>query len=89
MPAGAGLWRSTVELFRNISLAVRRYFYFQDALDELRSCSDRQLADIGLRRGDLVGLAYQMAEERIAAGAARRAPAPAVFGRISVLEPAS
>ena len=78
-----------MELLNKIALVVRRYFYFQNALDELKSHSDRQLADIGLRRGDLVGLAYQMAEERVAAYAARRPAAPAVTGRISVLQPAS
>lgn len=78
-----------MELFNNITLAFRRYFHFQDALDELRDLSDRQLADMGLRRGDLVGLAYRIAEERVAAASARRAAASNVTGYVSVLRPAS
>ena len=75
--------------FRKITLFFRRYRYFQAALTELESHSDRQLSDMGLRRGDIVGLAYAMAEERLAADTARRAAAPAVSGYVSVLKPAS
>jgi uncharacterized protein YjiS (DUF1127 family) len=78
-----------VELFNKIALIVRRYFYVQDELAQLEGLSDRHLSDIGLRRGDITDLARAMADQRLAAYAARRVAAPAQSGYVSVLKPAS
>ncbi len=55
-----------MELLRKITLIFRRYHYYQAALAELETYSDRQLSELGLRRGDIAGLAYEMAEQRVA-----------------------
>ena len=55
-----------MELLRKITLVFRRHHHYQAALAELETYSDRQLSELGLRRGDIAGLAYEMAEQRVA-----------------------
>ncbi|MFL5332504.1 MAG: DUF1127 domain-containing protein [Geminicoccaceae bacterium] len=60
-------------LVKRILLAWRQYRHFHAAMAELGNRSDRELADWGVARGDIVGLAYAEAE--------RRAGLPVVAGR--------
>lgn len=57
--------------WRLLSLVVQ-YDAFHSEYDRLKRKSDRDLADIGLSRGDLVQLAWKGGEERRAAWLARR-----------------
>jgi uncharacterized protein YjiS (DUF1127 family) len=55
---------------------------FRAVLAELNGYSDRELADLGVGRGDLARLAYEEAERRVATPLApSRAEAPAWAGR--------
>jgi uncharacterized protein YjiS (DUF1127 family) len=61
---------------RRVVAAVRNWFADQRAISELRSLTDRELADIGLTRGTI-------------AGAVRIAPAPAPAPRASAPQAAN
>ena len=50
---------------------------FRAALVEFDSYSDRELADLGVGRGDVARLAYAEAERRVATPAPSHAEAPA------------
>jgi uncharacterized protein YjiS (DUF1127 family) len=55
---------------------------FRAVLAELNGYSDRELADLGLGRGDVARIAYEEAERRVATPRApSRAEAPAWAGR--------
>ena len=60
---------------------------FRAVLAELDSYSDRELADLGVSRGDVARLAYEEAERRTTTPAASRAEARALGGRNPVLGP--
>lgn len=61
-----------MRLLHAIGLAWTQYLQFRSALAELESYSSRELDELGIRRGDLIRLAYEEAERRIAALAARQ-----------------
>lgn len=58
-------------LSRFLSMIVQ-YDAFHDELERLRRKSDRDLADIGISRDDLVGVAWKAGEARRAAYLGRR-----------------
>ena len=63
-----------MDLIRALHRAWIQYGEFQRVRQALADSSDRQLADMGLARGDIVRLAYEHAE----AYAARHVPARTV-----------
>jgi uncharacterized protein YjiS (DUF1127 family) len=70
-----------MDLLRNIALVYFQYRHFQDALAELKRCSDRELAELGIARSDIARFAYEEAEQHMAALAPRRPEtAPAAAG---------
>ena len=69
-----------MDLLNNLLLTWRQFRHFHAALADLGNRSDRELADRGLTRADIVGLAYATAERRVAAAAPTRRAAPAVHG---------
>ncbi len=67
-----------MNLLRNIRIVFAQYREYQNVLAELGSYTDRELAEIGLARGDVPLLAYAEAERRVgdlAPRGARTAPA--------------
>ena len=56
-----------MNLLRNIRIVFAQYREYQTVLAELGSYTDRELAEIGLARGDVPRLAYLEAERRVAA----------------------
>jgi uncharacterized protein YjiS (DUF1127 family) len=66
-----------MNLFRNIRVVLAQYREYQTVAAELGSYTDRQLAEIGLARGDVHRLAYEEAERRVAHLAPRHAGAAA------------
>ena len=55
-----------MNLLRNIRIVFAQYREYQTVLAELGSYTDRELAEIGLARGDAPRLAYVEAERRVA-----------------------
>ena len=55
-----------LNLLRNIRIVFAQYREYRTALAELGSYTDRELAEIGLARGDVPRLAYAEAERRVA-----------------------
>ena len=55
-----------MNLLRNIRIVFAQYREYQTVLAELGSYTDRELAEIGLARGDVPRLAYAEAERRVA-----------------------
>jgi uncharacterized protein YjiS (DUF1127 family) len=71
---------------RTINLAWTQYRAFRAALAELKSCSERELRELGVTRADIPRLAYAEAERRVEA----LAPSPGTRSlRVSWLEPAA
>jgi hypothetical protein len=65
-----------MNLLHTITRTLTQYQAFQAALAELKSCSERELGELGLTRGDLPRLAYAEAERRVEALTPSRAAAP-------------
>jgi uncharacterized protein YjiS (DUF1127 family) len=59
-----------MDLLQTIKLVWAQYRAFQAALVELKSYSERELAELGITRADIPGLAYAEAERRVEALAA-------------------
>jgi hypothetical protein len=57
-------------LLTTIAAYVRQYHFFHGTLHTLQGRSGRQLADMGLERGDLARLAWIEAERRVGREAA-------------------
>jgi uncharacterized protein YjiS (DUF1127 family) len=57
-----------MNLLRNIRIVFAQYREYQTVLAELGSYTDRELAEIGLARGDVPRLAYVEAERRVSTG---------------------
>ncbi len=72
-----------MNLFRNIRVVLAQYREYQTVLGELGSYTDRQLAEIGLARGDVPRLAYLVAVRRVADLAPRRARVRAAAGSLA------
>ena len=53
-----------MRLLTTIATTLAQYHQFNTTLRELNAYSDRQLADMGVGRGDLTRLAWQEAERR-------------------------
>lgn len=53
-----------MRLLTTIATALAQYHQFNTARRDLQARSDRQLADMGLERGDLTRLAWEEAERR-------------------------
>jgi uncharacterized protein YjiS (DUF1127 family) len=75
-----------MELLQTIKLVWAQYRAFQAVLVELKSYSERELAELGITRADIPGLAYAEAERR--AEALARSPATLDL-RVSWLRPAA
>ena len=72
-----------MNLYRTVRLGLAQYREHQAALAELGAYADRELAEIGIARGDVPRLAYLEAERRVAAlaeGGARPSAAAAPAG---------
>jgi uncharacterized protein YjiS (DUF1127 family) len=88
-PAGAGLALEIgpVNPLKDALVAWAQHREFRAVLAELRGYSDRELAELGLARGDIARVAWVEAERRIAtppapaAASARPAPALLAAGR--------
>ena len=52
-----------MDLFRPLRRAWAQYREFERVRTELEDSSDRQLADMGIARGDVAWIAYQHAEQ--------------------------
>ena len=72
-----------MNLFRNIRVLLAQYREYQKVLGELGSYTDRQLAEIGLARGDVPRLAYEEAERRVGDLAPRRTGTSPVAGNLA------
>ena len=71
-----------MSLLTTITAFVRQYHYFHGTLHALERASERQLADMGVERADLAGLAWAEAERRVALEAqTARAAVSEVRGR--------
>jgi uncharacterized protein YjiS (DUF1127 family) len=66
-----------MDLFKNALRVWAMHREFRAVLAELNSYSDRELAELGLGRGDVARVAYEEAERRVATPAPSRAEAPA------------
>ena len=66
-----------MDLLKNTLRVWAMHREFRAALAELDRRSDRELAELGLARGDVARVAYEEAERRVATPAASRAEAPA------------
>jgi uncharacterized protein YjiS (DUF1127 family) len=53
-----------MRLLTTIATALAQYHQFQASLRELNDRSDRELADMGIQRGEIARLAWQEAERR-------------------------
>jgi uncharacterized protein YjiS (DUF1127 family) len=72
-----------MNLFRTVRLGLAQYRAYQAALAELGAYADRELAEIGIARGDVPRLAHLEAGRRVAAlaeGDARPSAATAPAG---------
>jgi uncharacterized protein YjiS (DUF1127 family) len=77
-----------MDLLKNTLRLWAMHREFRAVLAELNSYSDRELADLGVGRGDVARLAYEEAERRVATPPApSRAEAPAQAGRDLALVP--
>jgi uncharacterized protein YjiS (DUF1127 family) len=76
-----------MDLLKNTLRLWAMHREFRAVLAELDSYSDRELADLGVSRGDVARLAYEEAERRTTTPAASRAEACALAGRNPVLVP--
>ena len=77
-----------MDLLKNTLRLWAMHREFRAVLAELDSYSDRELADLGVGRGDVARLAYEEAERRVATPLApSRAEAPAQAGRDLALVP--
>jgi uncharacterized protein YjiS (DUF1127 family) len=56
-----------MDLLRTIKLVWTQYRAFQASLAELESCSERELGELGITRGDIPRVAYAEAERRVEA----------------------
>ncbi|MEK0085340.1 DUF1127 domain-containing protein [Benzoatithermus flavus] len=65
--------------FKNALAAWARQRELRAVLAELAACSDRELAELGLARGDIVRVAREEAERRIAPSSARAGQPPALL----------
>ncbi len=54
-----------MRLLTTIATTLAQYHHFIAARDQLEARSDRQLADMGIDRADIVRLAWQEAERRL------------------------
>jgi uncharacterized protein YjiS (DUF1127 family) len=66
-----------MDLLDNTLRLWAQYREFRAVLRELESYSDRELAELGIARGDVTRLAYEEAERRVAS------PAPAAVPEAS------
>ncbi len=55
-----------MSLLTTITAFARQYHYFHGTLHALERASARQLADMGVERANLAGLAWAEAERRVA-----------------------
>ena len=55
-----------MNLFRTVRHGLAQYRAYQAALAELGAYADRELAELGISRGDVPRLAYAEAERRVA-----------------------
>ena len=77
-----------MNLYRTVRLGLVQYRAYQAALAELGAYADRELAEIGIARGDVPRLAYLEAGRRVAAlaeGDARPSAATAPAGTLAVV----
>lgn len=72
-----------MRLLTTIATALAQYHQFNTARRELEGRSDRELADMGLERGDLTRLAWEEAERRFPLPAAETTVRP--FARTAAL----
>jgi uncharacterized protein YjiS (DUF1127 family) len=72
-----------MNLFRNIRVVLAQYREYQTVLGELGSYTDRQLAEIGLARGDVPRLAYEEAERRVGDLTSRRTGTAPAAGNLA------
>ena len=75
-----------MSLFRTVRLGLAQYREYQAALAELGAYADRELAEIGIARGDVPRLAHLEAGRRVAAlaeGGARPSAATAPAGTLA------
>ena len=63
---------AAMNLLKQIALIWIQYRTFRTLFAELSSWSDHALNDLGLHRGDLARVAFEMAEQRTAALVPRR-----------------
>lgn len=64
-----------MNLFTHARLVWAQHRAFHAALTELDRYSDSQLRDMGINRGDIVGIAYDEAERRVTTPSTRSASA--------------
>ena len=76
-----------MELLKHTYRVWAMHREFRAVPAEFNSYSDRELADLGLGRGDVARVAYEEAERRILAPAANRAETPAPAWHRPVLAP--
>ncbi|HEX6011609.1 MAG TPA: DUF1127 domain-containing protein [Geminicoccaceae bacterium] len=69
-----------MELLKHTYRVRAMHREFRAVLAELNTYSDRELADLGLGRGDLARVAYEEAERRILGPTTSRAEAPPATG---------
>jgi uncharacterized protein YjiS (DUF1127 family) len=56
--------RAPASFVRRVGRAVRDYLRYQRTMSELDALSTRELADIGLTRGEIDGVARQCSRDR-------------------------
>ena len=69
-----------MDLLKNLLLIWRQFRHFQAALADLGNRSDRELAERGIVRADIISVAYATAERSAAAADPAGRTAPAVQG---------
>ena len=70
-----------MDLLKNALRVWAMHREFRAVLAELDSYSDRELADLGVGRGDVARVAYEEAERRVATPAPSRGEARPLAGR--------
>lgn len=61
---GASAWQWLGDLRGSLSERVAKYRLYRATLNELDSLSDRELADLGIHRADIGGIASEAAYSR-------------------------
>ena len=69
-----------MDLLKNLLLIWRQFRHFHAALADLGNRSERELAERGIARADIVSVAYATAERSVAAAVLAGRAAPAVQG---------